>query len=79
MMHHTYVLENLADERRTNLLREAEFHRLARRAEKCHLKQTSPLKRITWAVYGLLNAHSSPTAEQGSVFTERVIANGSHR
>ena len=77
MMHHTYVLENLADEHRANLLREAEFHRLARRAERSHLKQASPLKRIAWTVYGLLSVHNSPTVDQGSVLTERAISNGS--
>ena len=78
-MHHPYVLENLAREHRTNLLIEAESHRLAHRAERSQLKQASPLKRIAWAVYGLLNVHNSPAMEQGSVHTERVIANGSHR
>jgi len=79
MMHHPYVLENLAREHRSDLLREAESHRLAHREQRSHLKQASPLKRIAWAVYGLLSVHDSPAMEQGSVHTKRVIANGSHR
>lgn len=79
MMHHPYILEILVHEQRTNLLREAESHRLARRAGRNHMKQTFPLKRSTLAIVGLLSIRNGLPGERNSVLTERVIANGSQR
>ena len=70
MMHHTYVLENLVQERRASFTREAESHRLACRAKRSRFVKASPLKRITWAVYRLLNVHYGPAAGQDPALTK---------
>jgi len=73
MMHHPYVLGKLAHERRDDLLREADVHRLVRQVERERTVQTSLLKRITGALERLLNDPDRREAEQGSFSPDKAV------
>jgi len=76
MMHHPYVFEKLAHERRNDFLREANAHRLVRQMKRRRPVQTSLLERIAGALDGLFNDPDGRVTEQGSFFTKKVITDG---
>jgi hypothetical protein len=73
MMHHPYVLEKLAHERRDDLLREADVHRLVRQVQREHPVQASLLKHVLGALDRLLNDPDRREAEQGSFSPDKAV------
>jgi hypothetical protein len=70
MMHHSYILETLARERQSELLREADAHRLICRAERKRSMLASLLEGMALALNALTNSNSKRLSAKDSSFAD---------